>query len=99
MPRTVASPHASISFIAGAKVAIRAVARGLEVLAAEHTLAEDAAAKSTLFRQRRTELRSLYLKSDRETGNVSDASVSAEKPGAEGERNASVTEVPPRRNR
>ena len=65
--------HPTFRLIAIVSAAIRAAARGLAMLAGEHSLAKVAAAKAELFRQRRAELRALYVAPQCETGVDSEA--------------------------
>ncbi len=84
MPRTLELPHTFFDFVAGVTGAIRTVARGLGLLAREHSLAEVAVAKSGLFRQRRSELRALYLAPRRETGTGSEENEPVRDPPSKG---------------
>ncbi len=60
MHRLLESSGSSIQSSAGVRAALRAIARGLDVLIVEHRLAMRAAARAGTFRQRRDELHRLY---------------------------------------
>jgi len=61
MPATSAPRPGTIGLHADAVLLLRAVWRGIDVLIGEHARAGEAAAKAALWRQRRAELRALYL--------------------------------------